>query len=56
MVKDQFNKVGLNLVIWRSLGGILSNLGPSLVKLSGKSILVFHWILFNVLVKIYQDF
>ena len=41
MVNDQINKVELNLTIEDSCG-ILSKLGSSLVKLSGKSILMFH--------------
>jgi hypothetical protein len=36
---DQFNKVGLILSI-EDFGGTLSKLGPSLVKLIGKFILV----------------
>jgi hypothetical protein len=38
---DQFNKVGLILTIG-DFWGILSKLGSSLVKLIGKSNLVFH--------------
>jgi hypothetical protein len=41
MVNDQINEVELNLAIEDSCG-ILSKLGSSLVKLSGKFILVFH--------------
>jgi hypothetical protein len=38
---DQFNKVVLNLTT-EDFRGTLSKLGSSLVKLIGKSILVFH--------------
>jgi hypothetical protein len=38
---DQFNKVGL-ILSTEDFGGTLSKLGSSLVKLIGKSILVFH--------------
>jgi hypothetical protein len=41
MVTDQINRVELNLATEDSCG-ILSNLGSSLVKLSGRFILVFH--------------
>jgi hypothetical protein len=41
MVNDQINKVELNLAIEDSYD-IVSKLGSSLVKLSGKIILVFH--------------
>jgi hypothetical protein len=42
------NQAEFNLATKDSCG-ILSKLGSSLVKLSGKSILVFHWFPFNVL-------
>jgi hypothetical protein len=41
MVNEQFNEVELNLAT-EDLCGILSKLGSSLVKLSGKFILVFY--------------
>jgi hypothetical protein len=41
MVNDTLNKVELNLATEDSCG-TLSKLGSSLVKLSGKFILVFH--------------
>jgi hypothetical protein len=44
MGDDQFNKVGLILTT-EDVWGTLSKLGSSLVKLIGKSILVFHWFL-----------
>jgi hypothetical protein len=52
MVNDQINKVELILTT-EDLWGTLSKLGWSLVKLSGKSILVFYWFPFNVLVRVY---
>jgi hypothetical protein len=41
MVTNLLNQVEFNLAT-RDSCGILSNLGSSLVKLSGKCILVFH--------------
>jgi hypothetical protein len=52
MGDDQFNKVEL-IFATEGFCGKLSNLGSSLVKLIGKSILVFHWFLFNVLVRVH---
>jgi hypothetical protein len=52
MGDDQFNKTGLFLTT-EDFGGTLSKLGSSLVKLIGKSILVFHFFPFNVLVRVY---
>jgi hypothetical protein len=52
MGDDQFNKTGLFLTT-EDFWGTLSKLGSSLVKLIGKSILVFHCFPFNVLVRVY---
>jgi hypothetical protein len=49
---DQSNKVGLNLATEDSCG-ILSKLRSSLVKLSGKFILVPYRFPFNILVRVY---